>query len=77
MSSTKKLLNQNLSEEDKQNALDSLRMLVQGIPIRDNEGVIIGYIEKPDMRAISYVLDKFNNEVKDDKSPPKSFCSFK
>jgi hypothetical protein len=66
MSSTKKLLNQNLTEDDKNAALESLRKLVTGIPIRDSENEIIGYIEKPDMRAIAYVLGKFDNDIKED-----------
>lgn len=66
MSSTKKLSNQNLTEDDKNAALESLRKLVTGIPIRDDENVIIGYIEKPDMRAIAYVLGKFDNNIKED-----------
>ena len=68
MGSTKKSLNQNLTESDKITALESLRKLVTGIPIRDSENEIIGYIEKPDMRAIAYVLGKFDNSVKDDES---------
>lgn len=50
------LLNRNLNDDDKQVALDSLRLLIKGIPIKDEEGNLIGFIEKPDMNAIKYVL---------------------
>lgn len=69
MNFMKKLSNKNLrdslSEADKQSALKSLRQLVTGVPINDEDGELIGYIEKPDMRAIAYVLDKFEETVKE------------
>jgi len=62
-SSSQNLNKQQLTVEDKELALESLRKLVTGIPIRDDENIIIGYIEKPDMRAIQYVLEKFDKKV--------------
>ena len=50
------LSNKNLNEEDYETAIASLRLLIKGIPIKDDEGVLIGFIEKPDMNAIKYVL---------------------
>jgi hypothetical protein len=49
-------LNKNLNEEDYNQAIESLRLLIKGIPIKDDEGTLIGFIEKPDMNAIKYVL---------------------
>ena len=64
----KKQLSQNLSEKDKIDAIKSLRLLVSGIPIEDDNGKILGYIEKPDIRAIQYVLDQFKTDIKNEKS---------
>ena len=50
------LSNKNLNEEDYETAIASLRLLIKGIPIKDDEGALIGFIEKPDMNAIKYVL---------------------
>lgn len=50
------LSNKNLNEDDRLQAIESLRLLIKGIPIRDDEGSLIGFIEKPDMNAIKYVL---------------------
>lgn len=61
------LLNRNLNDDDKQVALDSLRLLIKGIPIKDEEGNLIGFIEKPDMNAIKYVLgytEKTEKQIK-------------
>lgn len=63
------LLNKSLSSEDRDTAIESLRLLIKGIPIRDDKDQLIGFIEKPDMNAIKYVLsattssdtDKHNN----------------
>lgn len=48
--------NKNLNEADFDQAIESLRLLIKGIPIKDDEGTLIGFIEKPDMNAIKYVL---------------------
>lgn len=61
----KELSSQNLNEEDKQNALNSLRILVNGIPIKDENNELIGYIEKPNIDAIKYVLNEFKEPIKD------------
>lgn len=50
------LSNKNLNEEDFDQAIESLRLLIKGIPIKDDQGALIGFIEKPDMNAIKYVL---------------------
>jgi hypothetical protein len=50
------LSNKNLNEEDFDQAIESLRLLIKGIPIKDDQGTLIGFIEKPDMNAIKYVL---------------------
>ena len=50
------LSNKNLNEEDFEQAIESLRLLIKGIPIKDDQGTLIGFIEKPDMNAIKYVL---------------------
>jgi len=52
------LSSKNLNEEDFEQAIESLRLLIKGIPIKDDEGTLIGFIEKPDMNAIKYVLSK-------------------
>ena len=52
------LSSKNLNEEDFEQAIESLRLLIKGIPIRDDQGTLIGFIEKPDMNAIKYVLSK-------------------
>jgi hypothetical protein len=61
----KESLNQNLNEDDKQNALNSLRILVNGIPIKDDNNEIIGYIEKPNIDAIKFVLNEFKGTTKE------------
>lgn len=50
------LSSKNLNEEDFDQAIESLRLLIKGIPIKDDQGTLIGFIEKPDMNAIKYVL---------------------
>ena len=52
------LSNKNLNEEDFDQAINSLRLFIKGIPIKDDEGSLIGFIEKPDMNAIKYVLSQ-------------------
>lgn len=61
----KESLNQNLNEDDKQNALNSLRILANGIPIKDDNNEIIGYIEKPNIDAIKFVLNEFKGTTKE------------
>jgi hypothetical protein len=51
-------LNKKLNNEDRNEAIKKLRLLVTGIPIEDEEGNLIGFIEKPDLNAIKYVLDQ-------------------
>jgi hypothetical protein len=62
-----KNLNESLNDEDRNEALQSLRLLVKGIPIKDEGGNLIGFIEKPDMNAIKFVLGATSN-----KSQPNS-----
>jgi len=50
--------NKKLNNEDRNEAIKKLRLLVTGIPIEDEEGNLIGFIEKPDLNAIKYVLDQ-------------------
>lgn len=50
--------NKKLNDQDKDDALKSLRLLVKGIPIEDDEGNLIGFIKEPDINAIKYVLEK-------------------
>jgi hypothetical protein len=50
-----------LNEQDKQDAIDSLRLLIKGVPIKDESGEIIGFIERPDLGAIKYVLENSND----------------
>ena len=50
------LSNKNLNNDDFDQAIESLRLLIKGIPIKDDAGTLIGFIEKPDMNAIKYVL---------------------
>lgn len=50
--------NKKLNNEDRNEAIKKLRLLVAGIPIEDEEGNLIGFIEKPDLNAIKYVLDQ-------------------
>ena len=52
------LSNKKLNNEDRNEAIKKLRLLVTGIPIEDEEGNLIGFIEKPDLNAIKYVLDQ-------------------
>ena len=52
------LLNKKLNNEDRNEAIKKLRLLVAGIPIEDEEGKLIGFIEKPDLNAIKYVLEQ-------------------
>ncbi len=55
-------LNKSLNDSDRDEALESLRLLVKGIPIKDEEGNLIGFIEKPDMNAIKFVLGATKQE---------------
>lgn len=55
-------LKKNLSEDDFKQALESLRTLITGVPIRDDSGTLIGFIEKPSLEAIKYVLEHKKNE---------------
>lgn len=54
------LSNKNLSKEDYEQAVESLRLLIKGIPMHDENGDLIGFIEKPDMTAIKYVMENSN-----------------
>jgi hypothetical protein len=57
-------LNKNLNKEDRDQAIKSLRLLIKGIPITDDEGSLIGFIEKPDINAIKYVIENTEaNEI--------------
>lgn len=64
------LLNKSLNDSDRDEALESLRLLVKGIPIKDEEGNLIGFIEKPDMNAIKFVLGATNKNT--EQSQPNS-----
>lgn len=55
-------LSKNLNKDDKYEALKSLRLLVKGIAIEDENGKLIGYIEKPDLNAIKYVLEQVGDK---------------
>ena len=46
----------NLNKTDREKAIESLRSLVNGIPIKDDNGELVGYIEKPSLDAIKFVL---------------------
>lgn len=46
----------NLNDLDRVTAMESLRLLIVGIPIRDEADSIIGWIEKPSLDAVKYVL---------------------
>lgn len=59
------LLNKSLNEDDRNQALDSLRLLIKGIPIYDDQNILIGFIEKPDMNAIKFVIGATNNIEKE------------
>jgi hypothetical protein len=61
----KESLNQNLNEDDKQKALNYLRILANGIPIKDDNNEIIGYIQKPNIDAIKFVLNEFKGTTKE------------
>lgn len=57
----------NLNKADREKAIESLRSLINGIPIKDDNGELVGYIEKPSLDAIKFVLqatesDEWNNE---------------
>jgi hypothetical protein len=55
---SKKSLSEFLTIQDRAAALEKLRCLVDNIPIRDDQGTIIGYIKDPDMRAIQFVIEQ-------------------
>lgn len=46
----------NLNDQDRMTAMESLRLLIVGIPIRDEDMSVIGWIEKPSLEAVKYVL---------------------
>lgn len=51
-------LSKNLTDDDRAKALDSLRLLCEGVKIKDDDGNLIGFIEKPDLNAIKFILEK-------------------
>ena len=54
-------LKENLTDKDKDKALESLRLLANGIPIMEEDSnEIIGWIERPNMEAIKFIL---NNDL--------------
>jgi hypothetical protein len=55
-----------LNEFDRERALHSLRILVDGIPIRDDEETVIGWIEKPSCEAIKIVLAQTEDKQEQD-----------
>ena len=66
------LLNKSLNEDDRNQALDSLRLLIKGIPIYDDEKTLIGFIEKPDMNAIKFVISATNSKDTEHKTQPNN-----
>ena len=48
----------NLNNKDRKSALESLRIMVTGVPIKDDDGKIVGYIERPNLDAIKFVLQQ-------------------
>lgn len=63
-SSSNQSLSDLLSLEDRSKALESLRVLVEGIPIRDDEGNVIGYIQKPEIKAIEFVIENTEHLIR-------------
>lgn len=51
-------LTDELNKQDRENAMKSLRQLAEGVPIFDDDGKLIGFIEKPDLNAIKYIIEK-------------------
>lgn len=51
----------NLNQNDRNNAINSLRQLATGVPIYDDENKLIGFIEKPDLNAIKYIIEETKN----------------
>lgn len=60
-------LTDELNKQDRENAIKSLRQLAEGVPIFDDDEKLIGFIEKPDLNAIKYIIEKtkeWNTEFK-------------
>lgn len=51
-------LTDELNKQDRENAMKSLRQLAEGVPIFDDDEKLIGFIEKPDLNAIKYIIEK-------------------
>lgn len=46
----------NLNDQDRVTAMESLRLLIVGIPIKDEDSSVIGWVEKPSLDAVKFVL---------------------
>lgn len=60
-------LTDELNKQDRENAIKSLRQLAEGVPIFDDDEKLIGFIEKPDLNPIKYIIEKtkeWNTEFK-------------
>jgi len=46
-------------------AQQSLQKLIEGVPVLNEDNEIIGWVEKPDVSAIKYAIDKYGIQEMD------------
>jgi len=54
-----------ISKEIYLKANNSLKKLIEGIPVKDENNEILGWIEKPDVNAIKFVIERYEKEETD------------
>jgi len=54
-----------ISKETYLKAQQSLQKLIEGVPVLNEDNEIIGWVEKPDVSAIKYAIDKYGIQEMD------------
>lgn len=52
----------NLQTDDRKSAFESLRLLISGVPIKDEDGRVIGWIERPNLEAIKFAIENTSDD---------------
>lgn len=58
----------NFNEADHEKAINAIRLLAFGIPINDDNGQIIGWIERPNLEAAKYIISE-SGETESESDP--------